>query len=130
MCESLEHRGPLFRFIAPRRPCPSRWQHAAPQGQQLVDLCEGVFLRGPSLVEPERAECIEGICIQVRKCFPLLPEALRHAARSSGGKSGWVSRRSGGAGPHHEPRQRSRGPWAGDAVEALERIQGRASRRA
>src|SRR6267378_1167952 len=48
--ESLEHRGPLFRFVAPAATVSIPLGMQPPEGQQLVDLCEGVFLRGPCLV--------------------------------------------------------------------------------
>src|SRR6266567_8898021 len=125
VCESLEHRGPLFRFIAPAATVSIAFGMQPPQGQQLVDLCEGVFLRGPCLVEPERAECIEGIGIQVGKCFPLLPEALRPRRtffRWQVGLGIKQKRAELGRTTSNVSGQEGRGP--GDAVEALERIQG------
>gem|GEM_PF-5244642 len=77
VCESLEHRSPLFRFVAPAAPVSIPLGMQPPQSQQLVDLCERVFLRGPCLVELECAERVEGIGIEVGECFPLLPEAFR-----------------------------------------------------
>ena len=49
---SLEHRGPLFRFIAPAATVSIPLGMQSPQGEQLVDLCERIFLGGS---EPGRA---------------------------------------------------------------------------
>ena len=126
MCEGLEHRGPLFGFIAPAATVSIALGMQPPQGEQLVDLCESVFLGGPCLIEPECAECIEGICIQVGKCFPLLPEALRPRRtffRWQVGLGIKEKRAELGRTTSHVGGQEGRGP--GDAVEALERIQGK-----
>jgi hypothetical protein len=63
VCESLEHCGSLFRFITSAATVPIPFGMQPPEGEQLVDLGEGIFLGGLCLVEPERAESIEGICI-------------------------------------------------------------------
>ena len=124
MCESLEHRGPLFRFIAPAATVSIALGMQPPQGQQLVDSARASS-GGPSLVEPERAEGIEGIGIQVGECFPLLPEALRPRRtffRWQVGLGIKEKRTELGRTTSHVSGQEGRGP--GDAVEALERIQG------
>jgi len=124
VCKGLQHGGPLFQFIAPTTTLASTFGMKATKGQQFIDVCHGILLGRMCLIEPERAECVEGIGIKIREGFPLLPhtrgphcalfrQQVRFAIDENGAELCHAAGDISG--------EKSGGP--GDSVEALKGIQ-------
>ena len=112
-------------IIAPTTALASTFGMQATEGQQFIDVCDGILLGSMCLIEPERAECIEGIGIKIRERFPLLPDAFGPRFAFFRQQVGLAIDEKGaelGHAASHISGEKSGGP--GDSIEALEGIEG------
>jgi hypothetical protein len=75
MRQRLRHGCPLCRHIPHVDLGPALGTQPT-QGQELIDVRDGVLLRGTCLIDPQGAERIKGIGIQIGQRFALLSYTL------------------------------------------------------